>query len=58
MLDPNESVVAPQRSYWDDEQPYDTVETKEYRMGALTIYNAPKARRKKPKYGFKFVETD
>jgi len=52
-----EGDVMPRRSYWDEED-WLATETKDYRMGTLTIYGAPKARRKKPKYGYKFVETD
>lgn len=34
-------------------------ETKDYRTGTLTVYSSPKkSANTKPKYGFKFVNTD
>ena len=36
---------------------YYATETKDYRMGTLTIYSGSK-KHNKPKYGFKFVNTD
>lgn len=47
------------RAYFDFDEPEYFDETKDYRQGALVIFSSKKRQKiSKPKYGFKFVQTD
>ena len=47
------------RAYYDISEPEYFDETKDYRGGTLVIYSSKKRQKIiKPKYGFKFVQTD
>lgn len=47
------------RAYQGLEEPEYIEETRDYSQGTLIIYSSPKRKKvSKPKYGYKFVQTD